>query len=357
MRPFPYKHILRDTPYAMAFNVAFAIVITTVIGRWEQFWNNFVVSMCIGTIAFLLIDVTRLLLWGADGVGRGQRWRSMIPIVVVSVPLAQVLGSELAGLILGLNLPNMLSVGSSARANGMLMITLLGTVGATVFFAGRERIATARADAAKEKARAESTERQALQSQLQLLQAQIEPHMLFNTLANLKGLISIDPARAEAMLDQLIQYLRATLLSSRAQATTLGDEFALMEAYLGLMSVRMGERLRFSFDLPDALRAAKVPPMLLQPLVENAIQHGLEPKIDGGHISVTASVQDGMLQLDVTDNGLGLDTPSAKAGTQVGVSNTRARLQALFGERASLVVEPAAPQGVTSRLQFPLELP
>lgn len=203
-----------------------------------------------------------------------------------------------------------------------------------------------------EKARAEAVERQALQAQLQLLQAQIEPHMLFNTLANLQGLIALDPAQAQTMLDQLIVYLRATLSASRAQRTTLGQEFTLLDAYLGLMSVRMGARLSFALDLPEALRNTEVPPMLLQPLVENAIAHGVEPNVAGGHIQVTARAADGGLELLVSDTGRGLDAGPGKPGTGLGLSNVRERLNALYGERATLSLD-AAPQGATARILLP----
>ena len=194
-----------------------------------------------------------------------------------------------------------------------------------------------------------------MQAQLQLLQAQIEPHMLFNTLANLQGLISFDPDRAQLLLDQLIQYLRATLSSSRAEATTLEQEFKLMQAYLGLMAVRMGARLAYTLDLPDDLRSARLPPMLLQPLVENAIQHGLEPKIEGGHITVRASVDDDQLTLTVMDDGLGLDHPGQTKGTQLGVTNIRERLQVMHGAAASLSLDANTTGGVTARLTLPYQ--
>src|SRR5690606_39062876 len=122
-----------------------------------------------------------------------------------------------------------------------------------------------------------------------------------------------------------IQYLRATLSSARAESTTLEREFALMEAYLGLMSVRMGRRLSYALRLPEALRGLTVAPMLLQPLVENAVRHGLEPKLEGGHIEVAAVRADGFLTLSVADTGLGLDG-AARAGTRVGLANVRERL-------------------------------
>ena len=133
---------------------------------------------------------------------------------------------------------------------------------------------------------------QAAEARLRLLEAQLEPHMLFNTLANLRALIGVDPQRAQTMLDHMIAYLRATLRASRADADrphTLQDEFARLQDYLELMAIRMGPRLQFALELPEALATQPVPPLLLQPLVENSIQHGLEPKVEGGRITVRAS--------------------------------------------------------------------
>lgn len=350
-RGFPFRRFLKDARYAMIFNVVCALVITFILGAGKDLLANIIISMCIGTIAFILIDGARLSIWGES---RRMQWLPFIGIVLVSVPAAQFGGSRLAGLILGFELADLQTLGSE-RSTSMMMFTLLATACGIMFFANRDRRIRAEAEAALERARTEAVTRQALQAQLQLLQAQIEPHMLFNTLANLQGLIAIDPERAQRMLDQLIHYLRATLSSSRAEATTLVQEFTLMEAYLGLMAVRMGRRLGFSVQLPEALRGAIVPPMLLQPLVENAIIHGLEPKIDGGHVTVSAALDGGMLVLVVTDTGLGLDALPAKPGTRLGIANTRGRLLAMYGEHAALALEPGAPHGTVARLTLPLK--
>jgi sensor histidine kinase YesM len=194
-----------------------------------------------------------------------------------------------------------------------------------------------------------------MQTQLQLLQAQIEPHMLFNTLANLQGLIAIDPTRAQHMLDQLIQYLRATLSSSRETHTTLSREFELMQAYLGLMSVRLGRRLSYTLRLPETLKEIAVPPMLLQPLVENAIKHGIEPKVEGGSVDVEASREDSSLRLRVTDSGLGLaHSLPGRQGESIGLANVRERLQALFGSRSSFTLSPNDPAGAVATIVIPL---
>ncbi|WP_156894929.1 sensor histidine kinase [Janthinobacterium sp. 1_2014MBL_MicDiv] len=346
----PYYRMLPDARYALALNAICALVITYILNPGSHLGQNMVASMCIGTIAFLLIDGIRLTLWGD---GQRPTFLPFLLIIAFSVPVAQVLGLLLFGWLTGVEVGGMENL-IPTRMMGTLVFTLLVTGGAVLFFSSREKIARLQMAAAEEKARAESVARQAMQAQLQLLQAQIEPHMLFNTLANLQGLIGFDPDRAQFLLDQLIQYLRATLTSSRAESTTLGQEFTLMQAYLGLMTVRMGARLRFTLDLPDALRDIKVPPMLLQPLVENAIQHGLEPKIEGGHIHVQAAMAGGLLTLTVADDGLGLDHPGQTKGTQLGVSNIRARLHVMYGTAASLSLDASTPTGVVARLALPL---
>ncbi|MGZ5199029.1 MAG: sensor histidine kinase [Ramlibacter sp.] len=352
---FPFRRLVRDMGYASVLSLMFGLFITIVVGesRPAAVFEHLVYAQTIGMVAFLIMDAMRLVLLRQPNWGLKQ-WIRCIGLVVAAAPVSAYAGILLANLILGYPLP---SVGRmlAGNENQNILITGFGGFIAMLLFANQERIAHVEAEAASERARAEAVTRQAMQAQLQLLQAQVEPHMLFNTLANLKGLIALDPDRAGSMLDQLIRFLRATLSSSRADATTLAQEFDLLDAYLGLMQVRMGPRLRFSLQLPDDLRTAAVPPMLLQPLVENAIIHGLEPKVDGGAIAVTAVLRDSLLELTVCDTGLGLDHASAAPGCGVGLANTRDRLRGLYGERAVLALGPSAPQGATARITLPLE--
>jgi LytS/YehU family sensor histidine kinase len=187
------------------------------------------------------------------------------------------------------------------------------------------------------------------------LQAQLEPHMLFNTLANLRVLIGIDAVRAQAMLDRLIAFLRATLSASRVGTQALSAEFERLGDYLALMQVRMGPRLQFAFDLPHDLRETPVPPLLLQPLVENCIAHGLEPKIEGGRIDVCAARDGAVLVLTVRDSGIGLQPAAATQGTRFGTQQVRDRLGALYGARASFALGPAADGGTEARITLPLK--
>jgi len=209
-------------------------------------------------------------------------------------------------------------------------------------------------------------ESQATEAQLRLLLTQLEPHMLFNTLANLRVLVGIDPARAQHMLDHLIAYLRATLSASRATEHGLQAEFDRLRDYLALMEVRMGPRLSYTLELPDALRQASVPPLLLQPLVENSIRHGLEPKVEGGRITVEAQAlpatdeTPALLQITVADTGVGLrhEAPPPQAsdlGRGFGLTQVRERLRTLYGPRASLSLQHGPGGGTVVQLRYALQ--
>ncbi len=205
----------------------------------------------------------------------------------------------------------------------------------------------------------EQLKRQAQEAQLRLLQAQIEPHFLFNTLANVRSLIDCDPKQAGELLDAFTDHLRASLTSMRADAVPLGKELELVGHYLKLMQLRMCERLQFSIEADEAARQAMVPPLLLQPLVENAIHHGLECQIEGGYVAVRAKLQNGRLTLTVQDDGVGLNAPKARASTNthrgngVATQNIRERLARRYGTNASLQLAPALPKGTVATIEMP----
>ncbi len=211
---------------------------------------------------------------------------------------------------------------------------------------------------AKEAAARSEAQLLAAESQLRLLRAQIEPHMLFNTLANLHSLIDDDPRSAQTMVDLLIVYLRSALCASRTEATSLQAEFAQLRAYLEIMSLRMGPRLNYRLELPGDLEQAAIPPMLLQPLVENAIKHGLEPKVGAGSIDVIARQTGAGIEISVIDSGLGLppedagQTPVEGAGGGYGLLHVRARLRAVYGPHATLTLVRREPQGVCATVRI-----
>lgn len=217
--------------------------------------------------------------------------------------------------------------------------------------AGGKRRAELVAREATAEANVAVLERRLLEAQMATLQAQVEPHFLFNTLALIGQLIETDPPQAARIHMHLIEYLRSTLPQMRAAGGgTLGRQVQLSRAYLSIMQARMKERLAVSFDVPAHLEHTPFPPMMLQTLIENAIKHGLEPKIEGGRIDVGARLVGETMHVDVRDNGVGFNM---HAGDGVGLANIRERLFLLFGARAELVIEMPLEGGALASLRVP----
>ena len=315
---------------------------------------NLLYSQCIGLAIWGLIDLGRLALTPDEP----RQWRRLFGIVPVGVVLGY-LGGTLAGDTL-LGKPGQgMAVLQSGQGLGLLLMSLAVGAVCTYYFMSQARLASVREEAARASAQAEAAQRQAAESQLKLLQTQLEPHMLFNTLANLRALVSLDPARAQTMLDHLIAYLRATLGASRATLHPLQHECDRLADYLALMAVRMGPRLSYQLDLPAELASVSVPPLLLQPLVENSIRHGLEPKLDGGHITVQALRQGTQLVLTVSDTGLGCPatpTPPATPGSGgFGLAQVRERLHTCYGDQAAIEIVAIPLGGTRVSISFPLK--
>ena len=315
-------------------------------GAWDV---QLAYALPIGLVSWLVIDLGRL--WLGRRTPRsawpvGWRGAALVLAGIASgYAVGTALGNAYSGLALGFGKPG------SAVA---LSITVAASVGMSFFFYQRGH-------AQHLQALIVQAQHAATEAQLKLLQAQLEPHMLFNTLANLRVLIATDPTRAEAMLDHLINYMRATLAASRAPLHPLADEFERLRDYLALMAVRMGQRLCCALELPEPLRSVQVPPLLLQPLVENAIRHGLEPQVRGGHITVRACVLPGSapprLQVQVLDTGVGLgDLKAAHAakGSGFGLAQVRERLDTLYGKQATLELIAVSAGGTSVSITFPL---
>jgi signal transduction histidine kinase len=196
-------------------------------------------------------------------------------------------------------------------------------------------------------------DRQMIEARLQVMRAQIEPHFLFNTLANVKRLCQNDIGRGLTMLDNLVRYLRAALPQLRAGATTLGQEADLVNAYLDVLQIRMGSYLTYSIDVPSEIRDFPFPPMMLLTLAENAIKHGLAPSPEAGRIDIVACQRNGQLIVSVADTGVGFGGAKT-GGTGIGLANTRARLAALYGPGAELQLSVNEPRGVVASICVPL---
>ena len=214
-----------------------------------------------------------------------------------------------------------------------------------------------RATAALHKAEADRhlLSKQAIEADLKLMQEQVEPHFLFNTLASVQYLTETNPRQASALLGHLIDYLRAALPQLRARSTTLGNEAALAGAYLNILKMRIGARMSFAIDIPSDLEAHPFPPNLLISLVENAIKHGIEPAANGGSVTISARRDGASVVVSVCDTGRGFATDPASIAQGVGLSNIRERLAALYGARARFTLEPLSPNGARATLALPYE--
>jgi len=329
-----YSHF--DVPRSLGGTIVLCVLIAAALTAFGStgFGTNLVYSLCIGLLTYASIDLSRRRLWP-------QGAPALLPVIglaLLAAPVGWFGGSLAASVLLGVPWKPV-DMGPNAML-GFLALTAGAGLGGTFFFWTRERLA--------------HSERVAAEAHLKLLQAQIEPHFLFNTLANLQALIGSDPTRAQAMLGHLDGYLRATLASARKDKCTLAEEFALLRAYLEILAIRMAARLTYSLELPDALARTKLPPMLLQPLVENAIKHGLEPKLDGGRVRVAASAEGRQLVLVVEDSGLGFGAAST-SGTGVGLAHVRERLAAVYGDAVTAEIGESASGGVCITLRLPLQ--
>jgi hypothetical protein len=232
------------------------------------------------------------------------------------------------------------------------------------YFIDRARRAAAFAEQKKKEAEQSNVNRQIVEARLQALQAQVEPHFLYNTLANVQALTEVDPNQANQMTGHLINYLRNALPKMRESTSTVGQELELVRAYLNILRMRMGARLEFAIDCADDLLATPFPPLMLPSLVENAIKHGLEPQKEGGRVDVIVTsipaATGKRVRIEVRDTGRGLTASSATAGTGVGLSNIRERLIALYGEGGTagrLTLESNQPKGVVATLEVPADMP
>ena len=314
----------------------------------NEFLDLLVSTLCVAYTTMLLFTMAANL----RIVQRGRVPREAAQILAVIAGSA--LGTVVAGAVKGRGLEELLT----ERLSGFVATSGLGIgfgcVAVAVYFY-RERDARMRAEMARMEAEFDATrareEKQMLSARLQLLQAQVEPHFLFNTLANVQHLTATDPTRASDMLGSLIRYLRASLPQMREQASTLAREVEMVRAYLEIQRVRMGDRLDYAIDLPEALRAEAMPPMMLISLVENAVRHGIDPLPGGGRIAVRAEAHEESLRVSVADTGGGL---SEHAGIGIGLGNIRERLATLYGRSARLDLHENAPRGVVASIVWPV---
>jgi sensor histidine kinase YesM len=341
------------------YNSIFAVILT--IGFvafdsratwWTTFWQTLLVSNCIGFSIHLLMELTfgvilprlnrKLIGWQSGFVA------SICALIGIFV------GYTVAFALLGKNFTALMTQ-YPRFALGMLLVGLLGCVLWILIMDGQTRRIRADAEQARYNEERERLAALAKGAELRALQAQIEPHFLFNTLANVLALIDYEPKKAKQMLDSFITHLRQSLDASRQTQATLGSELDLVESFLQILAVRMGDRLQFTIDCDNALRSTRFAPLLLQPLVENAVKYGLEPKLEGGRVHIRVREENDRIRVEVDDDGVGLSAKStARAGSGTGIANVRERLTTIYGPSATLSVaeKPAPTHGTISTITF-----
>ena len=345
------QSVLRDVVYTFVWSSLFglgffaiSVITSPQLPGLRAFGQMLFISNVIGFVIHVLFSIG-----GAVGCERWAKetgyWTKVVYFTVL--PMVGVLiGFEIVSLVLDQRL--FLFVARPAVLVSIALTSLVISLVLSTIFFWRERSAKAEAEVALERARVERIEREAASAHLRALQAQIEPHFLFNTLANVSSLVDPDPAKAKRMLESFIRFLRASLAATRAETTTLGDEADLIASYLDVLQVRMGPRLRYVIDLPAELRAFTIAPMLIQPLVENAIRHGLEPKVEGGQVTVAARREGDRVRVEVSDTGVGFGAITRGGG--VGLANIRERLRLLHDSRLEVADAP----GGGARVSFTL---
>jgi two-component sensor histidine kinase len=349
--PSKRRVLLRDTVLVLALNtvVAAALALIALVLAPQAtsprvghlLLMHLVFAQAIGLSIFALIEWPRLTLWWQRPPGL----LALGGVTVVSIPVGYVLGRGIASALFGM--PVLLPLSISPVALLVVFTTVLASLVAVHLITQRDRLEA-------ERLRAENAIVRAASARLQLLQQQIEPHMLFNTLANVHALIDDEPTRAQQLLEALSEMLHASMQTGEQASVTLQQEFNLLEQYLKVMAIRMGARLRYTLVLPPDLATLRLPPLTVQPLVENAVKHGLDAQLKGGSVHVAARREGGRVIVEVIDDGQGLQVDEPFAAGRIGLPNLRKRLGLAFGDTASLALADNPPHGARATLAFPV---
>ena len=328
--------------------VRFTLAVSAAFGLLLSLHNK--VSLVPAISRAVLLGLAVLLVFGLF-----ERWPRRLPkwlprsvLQLVGVFIVIPIASALAYALTGGHPPGSKD---AAGLGGLIVVGLMFAPWIAIGAILRQREARAREQAFAFELERSELERKALDARLRLLQAQVEPHFLFNTLANVQALVEAQSPHASKVLASLVAYLRAAVPRMESTSTTLEHELELVRAYLDLMQMRMPDRLQYALQVDPAAKSLVCPPMTLLTLVENAVRHGIDPSETGGRIDATVSVRDGRCLVRVTDTGIGLKSQNRGLGT--GLSRLRERLQLTFGGNIELNLTEIVPHGVRAELGFP----
>ncbi len=337
-----WPYVLKTLGYTVLINAVIASFLFIIGFHESPFWKLFIFSQCIGlSICSSILAITRFL-------------SVFNPLLQTAVYLGGLLFGSMGGALLGSVLvgiqPLLFFKESGIFGQTLILGLIFGSV-ITYFFSSRERLAETREQLQDERIKRITGEKALVEADLKRLQAQVEPHFLFNTLSNVLSLIDTDPATGKIMLKSLTGYLRTSLDRTRRETSTIGQEMDMIQDYMEIHRIRMGDRFAYQVDATQAARHLPFPPMLIQPLVENALRHGLEPKIEGGRVDVRVIETEKSVQVIISDTGVGI---LGNEDRGVGLSNVRERLVALYGTRGKFSLEENQPTGSIATIEVPL---
>jgi sensor histidine kinase YesM len=325
------------------FDTIIAIVLTYMVLDEQHFFDVFIISQLIGLSICICVNT-------AVHFADGNKWN---------------VAGNVTGLVAGVFIGSLLSWGflSLFRGNDftyffkhvfsyVFVFGIVFGVPISYFFHSRERIIESEKQIQKEKITRLTMEKEATKTTLRLLQAQIEPHFLFNTLSNVISLFEIDIEKAKQMLIDINEYLRISLQRTRQEIITLAQELDLTRQYLEIFKIRMGNRLIYEINDQTNTSELPFPPLIIQPLVENSIKYGIEPTVSGGTITIDCWIEENILEIVITDTGKGLDEDANQAG--IGINNVNQRLENIYGSAASLILKQNHPTGIKAMIRVPL---
>ena len=340
------KEITKKLAITAIFNTLFALVLFYLVLDKNKFFHVFMISQFIG-LSICLFVTTAMHFGSRKGI------KGLIAGIIFGLIAGILFGSFISWLFMYFTE----GMGIDYFLKDVFLYTfvfgIVFGVPAIYFFSSWTAIQESEKQIQQEKIKRLTIEKESAMTTLQLLQAQIEPHFLFNTLSNVVSLLEIDADKARTMLIDMNEYLRISLQRTRQNMIFLDQELALVKRYLDIFKIRMGNRLSYTISDRTGTDQIPFPPMIIQPLVENSLKYGLEPKEDGGTITIECSIEDGKLKIMVADTGKGLDQDANQAG--IGINNVSTRLENIYGDKGSLVLKENRPSGIKAIIEVPYE--
>jgi sensor histidine kinase YesM len=331
------KQLVKEFSLVVIFNTAIAILLWMMMPGKDSFLMFFLRSQSIGLSIFTVIHIFFLSLKPSNSITQAI-------LLIICIILGSIIGVSIFDFFFDAELKNYFYT--------VFTIGLFFGIIISYFFITHEKYSQLKIEIQEEELKSISLEKENIQANLKLLQAQIEPHFLFNTLSNVLSLLDTDITTGKKMLENLTQYLRTSLKHTRNEINSLKQEIETIQAYLDINKIRMGDRLNFKIDIPEDLYKISFPPMLIQPLVENAIKHGIEPKVAGGMVSINITGKKEILKIEIADTGLGINS---ELSSKIGIDNVKKRIKALYGNKGHIIFEDNKPSGLKVTIEVPYE--